>query len=58
MHAVMLVAALLAAEEKPKLLVLDIQALGGAPEPLAQAVTGQVINEAVAKNFYTVLSSR
>jgi len=58
MHAMMLVAALLAAEEKPKLLVLDLQAVGGAPEPIAAAITQQVINEVEAKKFYTLLSSR
>ncbi|MBK7862876.1 MAG: hypothetical protein IPJ65_30560 [Archangiaceae bacterium] len=60
MHAVMLVAALLAADaaQKPKLLVLDVQAVGGADAALAQAVTQAVVNEAVARGFYQVLSSR
>ncbi len=60
MHAVMLVAAVLAAAEaqKPKLLVLDLQAVGGADATLAQAVTQAVVNEAEARGFYQVLSSR
>ncbi|MBL8951033.1 MAG: hypothetical protein JNK82_09670 [Myxococcaceae bacterium] len=61
MHAVMLVAAVLAADAaavKPKLLVLDVQAVGGADAALAQAVTQSVVNEAEARGFYQVLSSR
>lgn len=59
MHTVMLLAAVLAAEaDKPKLLVLDVQALGGADATLAQAVTQAVISEVSAKGFYQVLSSR
>ena len=60
MHAVIAaVAVLLAADgEKPKLLVLDVQAVGGADAALAQAITQAVISEAENKGFYTVLSSR
>lgn len=60
MHAVIAaVAVLLAADAaKPKLLVLDMQAVGGAETTLAQAVTQAVISEAEAKGFFQVLSSR
>jgi TolB-like protein len=59
MHAVMLLAAVLAADgEKPKLLVLDVQATGGTTPALAESVTQAVISEVSAKGFYQVLSSR
>jgi TolB-like protein len=59
MHAVILVAAVLAADaHKPKLLVMDLQAVGGAEATLAQAATEAVVNEAEARGFYQVLSSR
>lgn len=60
MHAVIAaVAVLLAADAtKPKLLVLDVQASGGADPGLAQAITQAVVSEAEAKGFFQVLSSR
>jgi TolB-like protein len=61
MHAVIALGLgllLAAGGEKPKLLVLDVQATGGATEALAQSVTQAVISEAISRGFYSVISSR
>jgi hypothetical protein len=60
MHSVIAlsVALLAGAEAKPKLLVLDVTASGGAPEALAQSITAAVSSEAVSRGFYEVLTSR
>ena len=58
MHAVILAALLAADAGKPKILVLDVQATGGADVALAESLTQAVISETRGKGFYEVLSSR
>jgi hypothetical protein len=62
MHALIVALSVLGAAaptaSKPKLLVLDVQATGGADAALAQALTQAVVSEATSRGFYEVLSSR
>ena len=43
---------------KPRLLVLDVQPLGGAPAHLAQALTEAVVSEVTGRGYFEVLASR
>lgn len=49
---------LAATPARPKLLMLDVQPLGGASPALAQALTEAVVSEVTARAYFEVLASR